>query len=68
MNRRTFVAGTFALLAAPLAAGAQSKRPHRIGYISIEPAPTADVPAIGLEHLRQALVPGAACHREGCPR
>jgi hypothetical protein len=56
VRRAIVVALVVGLLAAPLVGeGQQSGRRYRIGYLSMEPAPTADVPAIGLQALRQGL-------------
>ena len=42
MDRRAFVAGTLALLAAPVAAGAQAVGKARIGYLSGNPSPVTE--------------------------
>jgi putative ABC transport system substrate-binding protein len=52
MDRRAFVTGTFALLAAPIAAEAQSAKVARIGYLSPFPVP-AD--SAHLEAFRRGL-------------
>jgi putative tryptophan/tyrosine transport system substrate-binding protein len=57
MERRALLRGlVLALVSAPLAAEAQQARQVcRIGYLSFEPTPTPDVPAIGLASFRQGL-------------
>jgi len=57
ISRRSFLTITsLGILATPLVGEAQQAgRTHRIGYFSWEPAPTPEVPAIGLQALRQAL-------------
>ena len=54
MNRRLFLSTlSGGLLAAPLAAEAQQVGiRHRIGYVSLDPAPSNDAPALGIEALR----------------
>ena len=42
MDRRAFIAATLALLAAPLAAGAQAVGKARIGYLSGNPSPVTE--------------------------
>ena len=50
MNRRAFVAGSFALLSAPIAAVAQTGTVHRIGFLRV-----GQPPATWLEGFRQGL-------------
>jgi ABC-type uncharacterized transport system substrate-binding protein len=51
MNRRAFVTGLAAFLAAPLAAEAQQARPVRIGWLSIAPHPFIAAFRAGLRDL-----------------
>jgi ABC-type uncharacterized transport system substrate-binding protein len=54
VNRRAFVTGLGALLAAPLPGRAQG-RVWRIGYVAFDPPPMAESPAVGIEALRAGL-------------
>lgn len=70
MERRAFLAGMVAMMAAPLAVEAQpAGRVYRVGFLSAEPPPTQAVPAIGLDSLRKALrelgyIEGQSLHLE----